>query len=705
MQRTRSAVLVAAALAAGSLALFAPTCRCAFVNYDDPDYVTENPSVQAGLTGAGITWAFTRTHAGYWHPLTWLSLQLDASLFGLESAWGFHLTNVVLHAASTVLLFLALRRMTGVLWRPALVAALFAVHPMHVESVAWVTERKDVLSGLFWMLALLAYARYVEEPTLGRSLLVLAAYALGLMAKPMLVTLPCVLLLLDYWPLRRPWTRQLLWEKLPLFALTVAACPLTLHTQHEGGAVPLLAEVPLAVRAGNALLSYCLYLLKTVWPTNLGVLYPYPAAIPLWQGAAAAVFLVALTAVAVRLRRRAPYLLVGWLWFLGTLVPVIGLVQAGAQALADRFSYLPSIGLFLAVVWGGGDLLAGRPAAASLLAGTALAALVLLCVPQVLVWHDSLTLWQHARKVSVPSALIDSNLGLPLAQHGHAIIETNLASALAEHGEIAEAVRHYAEAVRFDPDYVDARYNLAGALTTQRQMEEAARRWEELLRLAPEHVQGHLNYAGLLARTGQKEAAARHFRLAGEILARQGKADEATAAFQRADLVALLVENPWFRHWSGFPTGTAVTRKRTTFGSLVAAPSETTVTTRLVEKEADRVVLEVVTVGPGGGSGPTSEAARLEIPRMVPLPAGVKEENFGSRPEGAGEEGIEKVKIAGQERAARWYKVTTRQIETKLWLCDSVPGKVVRSESRAVGTMLSSSETVELVAVTRPVRP
>jgi tetratricopeptide (TPR) repeat protein len=358
MRRYRTEIAVGLALVALALAALGHACWNGFVNFDDNDYVTGNRHVQAGLTAAGFVWAFTTTRAANWHPLTWLSLQLDASAFGPQSPWGFHLSNVLLHAASAVLLFLALRLMTGAVWRSALVAALFAVHPAHVESVAWVAERKDVLSGLFGMLTLLAYAWYVRRPGTGRYLAVLAAFALGLLAKPMLVTLPCVLLLLDYWPLGRMKGRFFLLEKLPLFALTAAACLVTMYAQGRGGAVNTLEQLPLGERLMNALAAYAGYLGELIWPARLAPFYPHPRGrLLLEQAGRAGLLLVVITGLVLWARRRR-YLVVGWLWFLGTLVPVIGLVQVGSQGMADRYTYIPSIGLFLAAVWGGADLAA-----------------------------------------------------------------------------------------------------------------------------------------------------------------------------------------------------------------------------------------------------------------------------------------------------------------------------------------------------------
>jgi tetratricopeptide (TPR) repeat protein len=578
MEGTRGVVVIAVALVAVTLVVFAPTFTSDFVNFDDPEYVTANPGVQAGLSWSGIRWAMTTDHAGFWHPLTWLSLQADASLYGPKSAGGFHLTNVLLHAAAAVLLLLAMRRLTGTLWRAALVAALFAVHPLHVESVAWVAERKDVLSGLFWMLTLLAYARYAERPTLGRSLGVVAAFALGLMAKPMLVTLPCVLLLLDWWPLRRPLGWRLLVEKVPLFALVAVMCVVTVQAQRSGGAVVGLAEVGILERLVNALLSYCAYLARTFWPANLAVLYPWPERIAAGQVVAAGLLLAAISGLAVYLRRPCPYLLVGWLWFVGTLVPVIGLVQVGSGAWADRFSYLPHVGLFVAVVWGGADALARWPRLAVGLAVAVVLAMSVVTWRQVLVWHDSLTLWEQAAAVA---RVRDPDQASPLTRHGWAVISNNLGSAHAERGNVQRAIDCYRAAVTLDPDWSAPLYNLAGALTEARQYSEAAVYWEGAVARDPEHVGARVALAMVLTRLGRTTEAADHLIQAGQP--------------EQSRAVRALVVNPAWSHWSAQPIGATARRQGRTV--------------RLREKHADRIVLEVETAW-----GVPEEQ---EIPRMV----------------------------------------------------------------------------------------
>src|SRR5438093_6101777 len=356
--RGRRNLAIAGLVVLGTLAVFAPALRHGFVNYDDPEYVTENPRVRAGLSWAGLGWAFAAPHAANWHPLTWLSHMLDAQLFGLAPA-GHHASSVLLHAASAALLFGVLEGTTGAPWPSAFVAATFALHPLRVESVAWVSERKDVLAGLCWMLALAAYRRYVRRRGAAAYLLVVAAFVLGLLAKPMVVTLPFVLLLLDVWPLRRPWNVRLLWEKVPLFLLSAAVSALTVVAQRGAGAMASLESLPLGTRIAEAVVAYGAYLEKAFWPTRLAVFYPHRPLL-VAEVATSALVLVVISALALRERRRRPYLLVGWLWYLVVLLPVIGLVKVGEQAMADRFSYLPQIGVLIMVAWAAADAIGSR---------------------------------------------------------------------------------------------------------------------------------------------------------------------------------------------------------------------------------------------------------------------------------------------------------------------------------------------------------
>ena len=399
---------VCGALAVAVVLVFSGALRCGFVDYDDPAYIVSNAEIQHGLTARSLWWALSTGAASNWHPLTWLSHILDAAIYGLKPA-GHHLTSLLLHAANSVLLLLLLRRMTGALWRSAFVAALFALHPLRVESVVWVSERKDVLSGLFWLLAVWAYVRHVEEIRVGEAgrkglyALAVALFALGLMAKPMLVTLPFVLLLLDWWPLgRRPeGLKQLLTEKIPFFALAAASSVATYLVQQHGGAVS--HGLPLGGRLANAVISYPRYLGKMFWPVDLSVLYPHPGRWPGGEVAAAGIFLVLTTGLAVWGARRRPYLAVGWFWFLGMLAPVIGVVQVGLQSMADRYSYLSLTGVLIMVAWGANDLLGGDRIGRwtlGILGGAAVAACVVLTPRQVGYWKDSETLFRHAVQVT-----------------------------------------------------------------------------------------------------------------------------------------------------------------------------------------------------------------------------------------------------------------------------------------------------------------
>ncbi|MEO6196456.1 MAG: hypothetical protein ABIS20_25835 [Thermoanaerobaculia bacterium] len=447
----RLPLLLGAALALLTLAAYLPALHNGFVNLDDGLYVTGNPQVQKGITRASAAWALTANVANNWHPLTLLSHQLDCQLFGLDPA-GHHATSLLLHLANTLLLFAVLRGMTGAVWRSAAVAALFAVHPAHVESVAWVAERKDVLSALFWILAMAAWTSYARRPSPGRYLLVALMMLLGLMAKPMVVTLPFALLLLDVWPLERRglgWKR-LIAEKLPLLALSAAASLVTLRYQRTSLAP--LDLVPWSVRLANAAVAYASYLGKLLLPRNLAVFYPIPLAIPAWQVAAATALLAALTALATWKARRAPWLLVGWLWFLGTLVPVIGLVQVGRQAMADRYTYLPSIGLFVAIVWGiAWGIAALARERRAILATASAAAILALAVgtwKQAGTWHDSVALYRHALAVT----------------RGNYVAHVGLAKALTAERNLEGAEEEYRAALALRPRLIEARAGLEAIL-------------------------------------------------------------------------------------------------------------------------------------------------------------------------------------------------------------------------------------------------
>ena len=411
-------------LAAIIWAVFGQTLHFEFVNFDDDTYVYENPEVSQGLTFKGIIWAFTRFHSFNWHPLTWLSHMLDCQLYG-SNPGGHHLTNILLHAVAAILLFLVLRQMTGALWRSAFVAAVFAVHPLHVESVAWVSERKDVLSGVFFMLTIGTYVRYARQPwSPAHYGLVALLFALGLMCKPMLVTLPILMLLLDYWPLNRfsNFTPQVFFrlvaEKIPLFALAAVSCAVTIFAQTD--AIKSFDQISLPLRVGNALVSYAIYLKQMFWPSNLAVLYPFPShGEVIWKMILASIVLFSISASVFVLRKTRPYLLVGWLWYLVMLVPVIGIFQVGTQAHADRYTYLPQIGLYLLLTWTAVDLCAGWRFRRVVLGGSStviLVALIFCARAQASYWQNSESLWTHALACTSDNFIAHNNLGTALLE-------------------------------------------------------------------------------------------------------------------------------------------------------------------------------------------------------------------------------------------------------------------------------------------------
>jgi tetratricopeptide (TPR) repeat protein len=564
-----------------SLAVFGQLGGYDFINYDDEQYVTANHHVLGGLTGDGIRWAFTAMYASNWHPLTWLSHMLDVELYGLHPG-GHHWTSVLLHVVNVVLLLWLFLRMTGDLWKSATVAALFAVHPLHVESVAWVAERKDVLSTMFWMLTMVMYVRYTERPNLSRYLVVALVLALGLMAKPMLVTVPFVLLLLDYWPLGRirleswsnPAERQMAWtlvkEKLPLVAVVAASSVITYLAQAAGGAVRSLAVFPLGVRIDNALVAYVAYIRKMLWPSNLAIYYPHPGShLPFWEVIGAALLLVSITILVLVMRKRKSYLPVGWLWYLGTLVPVIGLIQLGGQAMADRYTYVPMIGLFIMMVWGGADLTAGwrhRGIVRALAVGLLFPALMGTAWLQVSYWRNSETLFEHALRVTTGNYVAHNNLGVALAQQDHldaAIAQytealrikpdyekahNNLGVALAQQGHLDAAIAQYTEALRIKPDYGKAHMNLGLALARQGRLDAAIAQYDQALVSRPDDEETHNNLGIALARQGRLDAAIAHFSQSiriepndegarynlGLAQAKQGNLNEAIVSFTRA---------------------------------------------------------------------------------------------------------------------------------------------------------------------------
>ena len=574
----RLSLWAAAAIAALTILVYWPVHSHPFIGFDDDGYVTGNPRVKDGLTLKSIRWALTTNYFANWHPLTWLSHMTDVQLFGLN-AGAHHMVNVAFHAANSLLLLFVLWKMTGALWRSALVAGLFAVHPLHVESVAWVAERKDVLSTFFWLLAMWAYYEYAKRPPprVGRYVLVLVLFGLGLAAKPMVVTFPCVLLLLDVWPLRRAeigksppavWLR-LVYEKVPFFALAVVSSILTFRAQRAAGAVESLTRLPLSVRWENAIVSYWNYVAKLAWPGGMGLLYPYPKTLAVTTVLAALAALIAISAFVVWEARARPYLLVGWLWFLGTLVPVIGIIQVGKQPMADRYSYVPSIGLFVAVVWGGWELLGRLQMGKGLgwaVSTAAIGLYAILARQQVDQWKSGVALWTHTIEVTRDNYLAQNNLGYELARenrNGDAIphylaalreepkfaaAQSNLALALVAVGRYQEAIAQFEDALRASPENYFFHGNLAFAFTHVGRLDDAISQFREAIRLKTDYVEA-LNGLGMtLARKGDVDGAIRQYDAAlgyyskfpeahnnlGAALASQGRLDDAVAHFAQA---------------------------------------------------------------------------------------------------------------------------------------------------------------------------
>ena len=528
---------VALALAAATLAVYAPVRGHGFVDYDDDEYVFRNPHVQAGLDAESVAWAFTSLEAANWHPLTWLSHMLDYEMFGLQPA-GHHLVNMGLHAANAALLFLALSSLTGRSWPAAFTAALFALHPLNVESVAWIAERKNVLCGFFWMLTLVAYARYARRPRPGWYAAVLAGTALALLAKPMAVTLPFVLLLLDYWPLgrlSRATAVRLCVEKLPLVALGAVTSAITFQAHLQGGAVVAVDAIPPRARLANAVVSCLAYVFKLVWPARLGVFYPHPeGTLPAAHVVGAALVLLAVTVAVFRVARRAPYLAVGWLWYAATLLPVIGIVQVGTQAMADRYAYVPAIGLFLALSWAAADVAARAPAprAWAVAAALALVPLTVRTVKQIAVWHDSQTLFS-ATVAAVPESWV---------------AHYNLGNALTALGRPEEAVAEFRETVRLRPRFARGHNNLGDALDALGRHDEAVAAYTEAIRVSPRLAEAYNNLGTALAATGRLDDAVAVLRQAadleprfaeawlnlGIVLRRLGRLPDSAAALEKA---------------------------------------------------------------------------------------------------------------------------------------------------------------------------
>jgi len=586
-------LIIHLALALVIIAVFFQLLHCDFITFDDAHYVSENPYVRTGLTRDNIIWAFTPGKFGYWHPVTWLSHMLDSQIYGMNPGM-HHLTNLLIHLANTLLLFLILSRLTGALWRSAFVAALFALHPLNVDSVAWIAERKNLLSTLFWLLTMWAYMRYARHKAVVPYLLALVLFALGLLAKPMLVTLPFVLLLLDYWPLDRlhlarqsedndqqvgqPETHispvstllQLLWEKIPFFVLSAASIGLSYWSSERLATTISTELVPIRLRIANALVSYIAYISKAIWPHKLAVFYPYPQAVPLAHSITALIVLVSVTVLFVWVFRKKRYLTVGWLWYFGTLVPVIGLVQVGLwPAFADRWAYVPLIGIFVIVAWAVPDVLAGwRVRKVALAASAAIVLLVLaVCTHfQLRYWRSSTALFQHAIDVTDDSYQAHFSMIKPLLKEGkfaqaieygqkslelnpnYASAHNSLGAVLLESGRLDEAFIHLQKALQLKPHFPAAHVNLGALFVKQDKLDQAVEHFSEALRLQPDLLSAHVNIASVFTRQDKLDQAVKHYSEAlqinpelpyihnnlGLVLARQQKLIQATHHYTRA---------------------------------------------------------------------------------------------------------------------------------------------------------------------------
>jgi protein O-mannosyl-transferase len=616
-------VLICLALAILTVITFWSLKDCGFINLDDTTYVYENAYVQSGLNWNSIGQAFSSELVGKssnWHPLTWLSLMLDYQIFGLNP-FGYHLINLLFHVMNTILLFLIFLRMTKKLWPSAFVAALFAIHPLHVESVAWIAERKDVLSTFFFMLTLGAYSYYVEHPRLRRYFFVLLFFILGLMAKPMLVTLPFVLLLLDYWPLQRfqeikpdhkvqtevfksvtsdkqkkkskkkPAVKEtlevkksasseykwsliypLFWEKVPLFVLAILSSIVTYIAQQKGGAVQSIEALPLGVRIGNAFISYIAYIGKMIWPSNLAVFYPYPGLLVPWQVFGSVILLIAVTLLVIWRAKRSPYLATGWLWYIGALVPVIGIVQVGSQAMADRYTYIPLIGISVLMIWGISDLARIWRFPGSLLSGFSVMVVTILIIiswKQAALWQNDIILFEHALKVTSGNYLAHNNLGIALYKigkneealfhHEEALrinpasfkAHFNMANILAFQGKRAEAIYHYEEAIKLHRNYLNAHRNLGTALALDGRFKEAIEHYKKAIEIDGSDPTTYYNLGMAFAANEQADEAINQFKKAlnikpdfpevyndmGKVFAMHGRIDEAMGCFRKALLL------------------------------------------------------------------------------------------------------------------------------------------------------------------------
>jgi len=578
----RNIVLICIALIVIIFAVYMQVGNYQFVILDDDAYVVSNRHVANGITGKNIIWAFSTVYKANWHPITWLSHMADVQLYGMNPH-GHHLTNVVFHIASTLLLLILLLRLTGAFWQSSFVAALFALHPLHVESVAWVAERKDVLSAFFWFLTLILYVEFLGNRKPALYILSLISFMLGLMSKPMLVTLPVVMILIDFWPLNRFQTEEkdlgvhellgraipLIYEKIPFFACSLLSAAVTIYAQNKGGAIRNIDVIPFMLRIKNILTAYVTYIGKTLWPHDLAVFYPFPLSIPLWQVICSGLVLILISTAAIRAWRRHPYFAMGWLWFLITLVPVIGLIQVGEQSLADRYSYIPLIGLFVVVAWGVADMTKGlhnQQSILALLAGAVLISSASLTWQQTRYWRDSISLFQHALQVTTRNDFIHYSLGNALASKGDldaAILEyqealrispnstiahNNLGAAHAKKGDLTAAIQEYQEALRVSPNDSEAYNNLGGAFAGRGDTTTAIQKYRDALRINPNYSVAHNNLGIVLASKGALDEAIQEYQEAlriepdystahinlGLALATKGELDAAIQEFKEA---------------------------------------------------------------------------------------------------------------------------------------------------------------------------
>ncbi len=503
----------------------------AFLTFDDNSGLVGNPQVRGGLSGSSLVWAFTQGYASNWFPLTWISHMVDFQLFGLDAGW-HHLVNVLIHAVSAVFLFALLKRMTGRKWESAFVAFVFALHPLHVESVAWVSERKDVLFAFFWFLTTWLYLDFLDKRTARNYLLVVAAFSFGLISKQMIVTLPFVLLLLDAWPLKRSGIRTLLLEKVPLVALAIGASIVTLIVQKQGGAVQSLEKIPLADRAANALMAYVIYIANFFWPTNLAFFYPYPSHWPLGEVAFAAAALAAMSLLVLWGYRARPYLAVGWFWYLGTLAPVIGLIQVGYQSRADRYTYVPLIGISIMLAWAANEICGAWPQAQRAVAAVAIAACAswtLTTWVQISYWKDSATLYKRAIAVTDPNYLAHLNLGVDLVAQGryqegmkelYTALEENqnlphgrnsLGVALYMLGRKEDAIAEFSKSIQLEPAQAEPHLNLGNALLDFGRLDEAVREFHAALNLNPRMANAYYGLGRVALKQGRTAEAVNDF--------------------------------------------------------------------------------------------------------------------------------------------------------------------------------------------------